>query len=184
MKRSEIFFDIILVPLDFFAILAAGIITYIIRVSPALRSIRPVLFSIDLSLREYIGLVVVVALITLIIFAFLGLYSMGSTRGGFEEFTRISAGGTLSVATIIGWMFFRSELFQSRFILVAAWVISIIFVTLIRRFVRLAQIRLFERGIGTHLVVLIEVTTFPSNLKKHSKRTRELVTKLLVSSHV
>jgi exopolysaccharide biosynthesis polyprenyl glycosylphosphotransferase len=166
MKRSEIFFDTILVPLDFFAILAASVITYAIRVSPALTSIRPVLFSVDLPMREYVGLVTIVAFITLIIFAFLGLYSMGSTMGGFEEFTRISAGGTLSVATIIGWMFFRAELFQSRFILVAAWFASIVLVTLVRRFVRLSQIRLFEKGIGTHQVVLIGKTNVSEQLEK------------------
>jgi len=174
MKRSEIFFDAILVPLDFFSILAAGVLVYVIRVSPALTSIRPVLFSVDLPLREYIGLVTVVALITLIIFAFLGLYSMGSTKGGFEEFTRISAGSTLSVATIIGWMFFRAELFQSRFILVAAWVTSIIFVTLLRRFVRLSQISLFERGIGTHKVILIGSTNISEQLEKRFREEKRI----------
>jgi len=174
MKRSEIFFDAILVPLDFFAIMAAGVFTYIIRVSPALTSIRPVSFTLDLPLREYIGLVAVVAFITLIIFAFLGLYSMESIRGGFEEFTSITAGSTLSVATIIGWMFFRAELFQSRFILVAAWVTSIIFVTLMRRFVRLSQIRLFEKGIGTHQVILIGKTNISEQLEKRFKEDRRI----------
>lgn len=166
MKRSEIFFDAILVPLDFLAILFASIAVYSLRVSPAFRQIRPVLFEIDLPLREYVFLVSLVALLTVIIFSLLGLYSMESTRRGFDEFTRIAAGGTLSVATVIIWMFFRAELFESRFILIAAWIASIFFVNMGRRVVRYAQIRLFERGIGAHTVVLVGNTNVSELLKK------------------
>jgi len=166
MKRSELFFDAVLVPLDFFAILFASIFVYYIRISPQLRAIRPVLFELELPFRQYVGLVAVVAVLTVIIFAALGLYSMEATRRGFDEFTRITAGGTLSVATIILWMFFRAELFQSRFIIIAAWIASILSVTLLRRLIRLSQIYLFEKGIGSHLVVLVGSSTVTDQLKR------------------
>ncbi|MDO8511882.1 MAG: sugar transferase [bacterium] len=166
MKRSEIFFDAVLVPLDLVAILVASILTYIIRVSPTLNAIRPALFRFDLPLRQFVFLVAVVGILTIVIFGILGLYSMGSTRRGFEEFTRICAGATLSVATVIGWMFFRAELFQSRFLLVAAWLASILLVTIFRRVVRYIQIRLFEKGVGAHLVVLVGDTVVAEQLKK------------------
>ena len=155
MKRSEIFFDAILVPVDLVAILAASFLTYIIRVSPFFAEIRPVLFRFDLPLRQYLVLVAIVAVLTVVIFALLGLYSMGSTRRGFEEFTKICAGSTLSVATVIGWMFFRAELFQSRFLLVTAWLSSIVLITIVRRIIRYIQIRLFEKSVGAHLIVLV-----------------------------
>jgi exopolysaccharide biosynthesis polyprenyl glycosylphosphotransferase len=174
MKRSEIFFDAILVPLDFVAILVASFITYVVRVSPTLNSIRPVMFGLDLPLQQYLALVGIVALLTIVIFGLLGLYSMDSTRGGFEEFTRICAGATLSVATVIGWMFFRAEIFQSRFLLVAAWLASIVLVTITRRFVRYLQIRLFERSIGSHLVVLIGNTNIAEQLQKRFREEKRI----------
>ena len=179
MKRSEIFFDAILVPLDLIAILVASFLTYMIRVSPILSAIRPVQFRFDLPLRQYLALVAIVGVLTVVIFSLLGLYSMGSTRRGFEEFTRICAGATLSVATVIGWMFFRSELFQSRFLLVAAWLTSIILITVLRRIVRYAQIRLFERGVGAHLVVLIGDTTVADQLKKRFREEKRIGYKVI-----
>jgi exopolysaccharide biosynthesis polyprenyl glycosylphosphotransferase len=179
MKRSEIFFDAILVPVDLVAILAASFLTYIIRVSPFFAEIRPVLFRFDLPLRQYLVLVAIVAVLTVVIFALLGLYSMGSTRRGFEEFTKICAGSTLSVATVIGWMFFRAELFQSRFLLVTAWLSSIVLITIVRRIIRYIQIRLFEKSVGAHLIVLVGDTVVAENLKKKFKEEKRIGYKVI-----
>lgn len=179
MKRSEIFFSAILVPLDFLAIMVASVGTYVIRVSPALDTIRPAIFEFDLPLRQYVVLVAAVALLSIVIFAFLGLYSMGATRGGFEEFTKICAGATLSVATVIGWMFFRAEVFQSRFLLVAAWLASIVLIEIGRRFVRSVQTRLLERGVGSHLVVIVGDTKIAEEIKEKFRSDKRVGYRLI-----
>jgi len=155
MKRSEIFFDAILVPLDFLAVFLAGIFAYSLRVSPSLRAIRPVLFEVNLPINIYVGLVALAAVITIIVFAALGLYSMQVNRPGIDEFTRILAGTSLSAAGIIIWLFLRAQNFESRFILVAAWLATIILATLFRRLVRIFRVYLYGYGIGVHRVVLI-----------------------------
>lgn len=155
MKRSELFFDAVRLPVDFIALLFAGLLAYGIRVSPLVRGIRPVLFDVDLSLQEYIGLVVVVSAFVLLIFALLGLYAMESTRRMVDEFMRIAAGITLAVFGVIFWMFIRAEFFNSRFILLAAWIFAIVFVSAARGIIRRLQIRLFRQGIGIHRVLLV-----------------------------
>ena len=167
MKRSEIFFDAILLPLDFFAIVVASIGVYAIRVSPVVRALRPVLFEVDLPLREFVVLVVVIAGVTIGIFAVLGLYTMQVTRRPVDEFTRIAAGVTLSAMGIILWMFLRSEIFESRFILVGAWLSSIALVALARYSVRTVQIRFLERGIGHHRVLLVGNVAASTSVAHH-----------------
>ncbi|MDP3685424.1 MAG: hypothetical protein Q8R32_01165, partial [bacterium] len=85
MKRSELFFDAVRLPVDFLACVLAGLLAYWIRVSPFVRQVRPVLFDVDLPLREYVGLVVAVSLFTLVVFASLGLYIMKATLRIVEE---------------------------------------------------------------------------------------------------
>lgn len=166
MKRSEIFFDALLVPVDFLAIVVASISAYAIRVSPTVRALRPVLFEVDLPLREFIGIVVIVAAFTLVVFAVLGLYAMEVTRRAIDEFTRIVAGITLSVMSVILWMFLRADIFESRFILLAAWLSSIFLVALARYTMRTAQIRFLERGVGAHRVLLVGATSTADHLAR------------------
>lgn len=165
MKRSELFFDAIRLPVDFVALVAAGMLAYGIRVSGLVRQIRPVLFDVDLPLREYVGLVVIVAGFTCIVFALLGLYAMEATRRMIDEFTRIAAGITLAVFGIIFWMFIRAEFFNSRFIVLAAWVFALLLVTIARTLVRMIQARLLKRGVGVHRVLLVGRTPIAESLR-------------------
>jgi exopolysaccharide biosynthesis polyprenyl glycosylphosphotransferase len=182
MKRSEIFFDAVLLPLDFLAIVVASIGVYAIRVSPAVRALRPVLFEVDLPLREFVVLVVMIAIATLVIFAALGLYAMEVTRRPIDEFTRIVAGMTLAAMGIILWMFLRSAIFESRFILVGAWLSSILLVTLARYGIRTVQIRLLERHVGAHRVVVVGATPVADHIAEQLRKFKRIG--YLVSAHL
>lgn len=174
MKRSELFFDAIRLPVDFLACFAAGVLAYVIRVSPLLRQIRPVLFEFDLPLREYLSLVIVVSFVTIVVFATLGLYTMKATLRMVEELSRIVAGISLALFGVIFWMFIRAELFNSRFILAAAWVLAILLVTAGRLFVRRFQFRLLRQGRGVHKVVLVGLSPVTNGLAEMFTRRPEL----------
>lgn len=173
MKRSEIFFDAVLLPLDFLAVFLAGVFAYSLRVSPTLRAIRPVLFEVNLPINVYIGLVSLAAIVTIIVFAMLGLYSMQVSRPGIDEFTKILIGTSLSVAGIVIWLFLMAQNFDSRFILVAAWLATIILATLFRRLVRNIRVRLFNYGIGVHRVVLIGSSELSNQLANRFRETKK-----------
>jgi len=76
MKRAELIFTAILVPLDFLMLVGAGLAAYLLRISPWLAEYRPVLFYLNLSFSHYFGLVIGVSVFLLIIFALVGLYKI------------------------------------------------------------------------------------------------------------
>ncbi len=173
MKRSEIFFDVIRVPADFVSVMVAGVLAYWLRLNPGVQRVRPAIFAVDMPFAEYLVLVAAVSLFNLVVFAVLGLYTLQATRRGIDEVTRIAAGITVSAMGIILMMFLRAELFESRFILMLAWALSIVTVILARRAVKEVQIGLYERGIGTHRVVLVGRNAAASNVQKFINREKK-----------
>src|SRR5690348_15933791 len=112
MKRSELFFGAILVPLDLLALLAAGAAAYYLRVSPYVQRVRAATFQVDLPFTAYMQLVLVVGLVVLVIFALEGLYAMQSTRRTLDEVMRLFGGVTIGVMLVIVYIFLSAELFQ------------------------------------------------------------------------
>ena len=78
MKKAELIFAAILVPLDFLAIMAAGIAAYYAQFHPIFTDIRPVIF--DLNIEEYINIILPVTILSIAIFALAGLYNIHQHR--------------------------------------------------------------------------------------------------------
>lgn len=156
MKRSELLFDAALLPLDFFALVAAGAAAYFLRVSPLIQEgVGPAVFQFDLPFLEYVQLVVIVSVAVVGIFSLQGLYAMQVTRRVLDEFARIFSGISIGIMLVIVYFFLNAELFQSRFILLLAYVLAVIFVTLGRYVVRRVQTALLQRGFGIHRIALV-----------------------------
>lgn len=151
MKRSDLVFSVLLVPSDFLMILAAGLAAYFIRFQ-TLASLRPVFFEIPFS--RYAALLTVVAGFFICVFAVTGLYRVGhmKIRNEIQKiFTACSTGTMLGIVFI----FFIQELFTSRFIVLAFFVLSILFVFFGRVALRLVRRALFHKRIGVHTIVCI-----------------------------
>ena len=155
MKHSEIFFGALLVPIDFLALVLAGLTAYYVRLNPAIQQIRPAVFALELPLVEYLQLVSIVSAVIVAIFSWQGLYVMQATRRLYNEVSNIFAGVSFGVMLVIIYMFLRAELFQSRFILLAAYVLGIVFVTIGRFLIRRIQTAYLARGVGIHRVALV-----------------------------
>jgi len=155
MKRSELFFGAILVPLDFAALLLAGAVAYYVRISDRIQAIRPAVFELDLPFVDYMQLAAIVAAVVVAIFALERMYSLRSTRRPLWELTRIFYGISIGSMVVIFYAFLRAEQFQSRFIFFAAYVFALLFVALGRYVVRQLQIELARRGYGVHRVALV-----------------------------
>ncbi|MFH1405088.1 MAG: sugar transferase [Patescibacteria group bacterium] len=152
MKKSELFFTAVLVPIDYLAIIGAGAAAYFARLHPVFVTVRPVIF--DLPFDNYLKLVSLVALIWLIVFAFAGLYST-KRRAIAVEITRVGFACSTSMAAIFAILFFSRILFESRFIAIAAWILAIIFVSVMRLVIRGLQRSLLVFGVGLHKIALI-----------------------------
>lgn len=166
VKRSEILFGVLLVPLDFALLIAAGLAAYGLRITPWVQKLRPALFLPDLPLEEYVGLVVVVSLFVQGVFALLGLYAMRTTRRMFDEFVRVAAGVTIGIMGVIIAIFLRAELFQSRFLVIGAWFLGIVFVVAGRYIARRVQLALLKRGIGAYRTILVGSSPVARNLRE------------------
>jgi exopolysaccharide biosynthesis polyprenyl glycosylphosphotransferase len=154
MKKSELFFAALLLPADFLMIVLAAAIAYWLRFTPGIIEIKPVLFQFSFS--AYIKIVLLTAPFFLFIFALEGLYSLKTTRAFWREFFQISFSISVGMTLVIIAIFLQREWFSSRFVLLSAWALAIIFVSLSRYIVNLTQkILLVYKGIGIHRLVPI-----------------------------
>lgn len=174
MKRSELFFGAILVPIDFVALLLASAAAYYLRLSNVAQGVRPAVFELDLPFPEYMQLSAIVSLVIIALFALHGLYAMRVTRKGLDEVTQIFSGISIGIMLVILYIFLSAEAFQSRFIIIIAYVFAFVFVSMGRMLVRQAQRILLRRGMGVHRVVLAGNGPFAEELARIFLRDREL----------
>lgn len=153
MKKSELIFTFLLVPLDFLMITLAAVSAYQLRFAEFTAEIRPVIFS--LPFESYLTVVFYLAAFWLIIFAFAGLYAINGFDRISNEIYRVILASSTGFVAIIILMFFRRELFSSRFIMLAAWLLCIIYVASARIIIRKLQRYLYRQGIGNHRVAII-----------------------------
>jgi len=153
MKKSELLFSLLLVPLDYAMIVLAGILAYYIRFSEFSQSLRPAIF--DLNFFVYFEALSLVAFFVVIVFALSGLYTIRGARKYIKEFYAIIQSCSTGLMFVVILIFVRRELFDSRFIVLAAWILAIILVTLARGLVRILQRHLYKYGVGVHKVILV-----------------------------
>lgn len=153
MKKLDLFFAVILVPIDYLVLLLAGAVAYSLRFANFFAEIRPVIF--DLSFPSYMRVVALAAIGWIIIFAFSGLYTIEKRRRKIEEFKKIILASTAAFGGVLAVMVFSRVLFESRFILLAAWLLAMIFIWLARLILRATRSLLVRAGIGLKKVAVI-----------------------------
>lgn len=153
MKKSELIFTAILIPVDFLMVLIAATLAYYSRFTSQATEIRPVMF--DLPYDRYMFLVLIVAAAWIVIFALIGLYNIKKIRKFVDDLAGAFLGVSAGVMGLIIYVFFQQELFSSRYIIIAAWLLSIITVTFGRFAVRSLQKLLYRYSIGIHRVVIV-----------------------------
>lgn len=135
MRRFNLFFSAILLPLDYLMLVLAGLGAYFIRTSPIISQWRPVLFDIELPFNRYFGIVLLVSLLWLLFYAFNGLYRIRRWRM-LDEFFRIASASSAGLMAVIIYIFVTNTLFNSRFIILTAWILAIVLVFLGRIIIR------------------------------------------------
>lgn len=155
MKKADLFFNVLRLPMDFLMLLTAGATTYVLR-TQILRTFRPVFFEFNLPLDKYLYLVIFVSVLFIISYTISGLYSMKVRRGIIEEFFKVLVASSGAVMTIIVYIFLRQELFNSRFLVLGGWFFAIVFVFLGRMLVRYFQIFFVSKhDFGVHKIMIV-----------------------------
>ncbi len=154
MKKAEIVFSSVLVPIDYALLVLAGWSAYALRFSKIYtENVREVVFSLGQS--SYMHWVYWIALLWLLIFALAGLFSMSPSRKIFDLLNKIFFACSTGALGVILIFFFSRELFTSRFIVLAAWVLAIVYISLAHLLIRAVQRLLYRREIGVHRVILV-----------------------------
>lgn len=155
MKRFELFFTFLQLPVDFLMLLLAGFTAYQLRFAGLITSIRPVLFLQSLSWEKFWPIMLWVSAGWLVIFALSGLYSTNPNRKFARDFTRIIMACSTGFAGITTYVFFSLQKFDSRFLVLASWILAMIFVTVGRLVLRGVKTLLYRAGVGLRHTVII-----------------------------
>lgn len=154
MKRSELFFSALQVPIDFAMIFLAAMTAFLVRNVPQILQLKPILYTF--SLNSYVKIVLIVVPFFIIIYALEGLYDIRATRKFWKEAIKVFFATTIGLVIIIIAIFLKREWFSSRFIILAAWMIATCYVIVARYLIQLIQKWLLRnRGMGVHRVLLI-----------------------------
>lgn len=153
MKKAELFFGAILVPIDYIMLVLAGCSAYVLRFQSSFTQYQPVLYEIPF--REFLAMVLITALVWLFFFAWSGLYNIRGTRRIIEELRKIFLACSTGLLAIFILFFFNRDFFSSRFIILAAFGFAILYVGIARLAVIYIERLLFRKGFGVHRVVLV-----------------------------
>jgi exopolysaccharide biosynthesis polyprenyl glycosylphosphotransferase len=163
MKKFELTFAVLQVPIDFAAIALAGFTAYTLRFTEYMRAIRPILFNIPWD--KYWPVVFLVAVAWVIIFALAGLYGTTQPRKMARDLPRIIVACATGFAGITIYVFFTLQKFDSRFLVLAGWLFAMLYV-FIGRLVMLGLKRLlFRAGVGLRRTVIIGTQAVAESIK-------------------
>lgn len=182
MKRSELFLMILQIPVDFLLLLLSAVAAYFLRFSRLVLEFRPVLF--DISLSEYISIIVPIAIVWIIIFVLAGLYSTDPNRKLLPELQKVFFACSAGLAVVALYIIFKQEVFDSRFLVAVSWFFSIIYVGIGRIAMRLFKRHLYKAGIGARRIAVIghhgtaaeEIIKF---LKEHKEMGYDIISQYI-----
>lgn len=172
MKRSEGFLMVLQVPLDYVLLLLAAVSAYGMRFLPFFVEWRSIRF--DLSLEEFVARAAVVSIGVVALFAFAGLYVADPNRKLGDTLKRVVVASTVALGFISLGIILSTTQFESRFLLMVSWVLTIVYVSLGRICVRGVKAVLYRAGIGLRNVVIVGDETVGAQIADELTIRKEL----------
>ncbi|NLG07329.1 sugar transferase [Candidatus Peribacteria bacterium] len=160
MKRSEVFFGLLRIPMDMLAIAAALLASYRLREARIdlipnvqLLTEAQTLPSFEAFVRTF---AISSAVVLLILIALLGLYALRATLSAWQEAGRMVIAVFVWLVGVMAWFFLvERELFYSRMLLAHATVFLIVFLWMGRVAILLFQRALMRHGVGVRMVISV-----------------------------
>jgi exopolysaccharide biosynthesis polyprenyl glycosylphosphotransferase len=154
MKRSDLFFSLILVPLDLAMILGAFLLAYLLRFQVEVTALP---YAQLLTLTEFVKIIVFLIPVWVAIFAFTGLYRIPVVGKRISaEAVKVFIASSASVLIAVIVLFGIREAQFSRLLLIYMWFFSFLLVYLMRVFMIYLQRSLYRRGVGLKKVILLK----------------------------
>ncbi|MEK7161415.1 MAG: sugar transferase, partial [Patescibacteria group bacterium] len=184
VKKTELIFNLISIPVDAVSLLLAGIASFYLR-QKTTTIVGPIIYQLDVN--NFLSVVYKIIAFLILIFAFLGLYNLKGTRKFISESGKIIIGVSLGLLVVILLFFFNQNIFPSRFIILATWGLGIFLVICGRLVLKLLQTLLFSKNIGLHKLVIItggiELPTIES-VYKNKNNGYEIIAELPLNGNL
>lgn len=166
MKRFEIFFGIIKIPLDFVMTILGFLIAYKLRLitEPIEGFFKPIDYTVLPTIREYMIFSIYAALALLIVFAIGNMYSLKKYMSFGKEMRKSLILVFVWVAVIITYFFFSRTFPFSRLAIIFSWGLTFVFIVFGRMIVRGIQRIMLTLNIGKRRLVFIGNNTVASEI--------------------
>jgi exopolysaccharide biosynthesis polyprenyl glycosylphosphotransferase len=153
MKKLEMFFMAIKVPLDMVALFFAAFFAFSIRQLESIEAIKPVIFQ--LSVNQFLLLSIVPIGIWILLFAFMGMYRPDPNRKLSKDVSGILFASFANLGVVAIYLLFTLQQFDSRFLILMTFVFGIIFVFIGRILLKGMKSILYRNGIGLRNVIFV-----------------------------
>jgi exopolysaccharide biosynthesis polyprenyl glycosylphosphotransferase len=161
-NNSSLIYNLALVAGDFFALIAAFIMAYVLRVKLAVGIDQAPITS---NGRTFLGVFLVVLPFWILIFALLGLYNHNIYEKRFKELGRLLVGSFIGLLLVIFLNFLSDKpLFPARLVPIYGFAFGFIFLVIFRNIARAVRVQLFKRDSGLTRVLLIGNTSMTREL--------------------
>lgn len=161
--RLRLFFSTILLPMDYAMLVLSALAAYFIRFESGFVELRPAISIIPYN--WYFLLSFSVPIIWHLIFALSGLYKIEERRF-FDDIPKIVFACSTGIMFVIALIFFNREFFASRFVILAVWILSILFVMFGRILINFIYYICKKRGLGILQVGIIGTGRTAEAIKK------------------
>ncbi len=157
MKRFEIFFGIVKIPVDFISTVLAFFVAYQLRLvtEPITGIAKPIDYSILPTINEYLNFSINAAIALVVIFALGKMYGLKSTFRFPKEIRKTFILCGIWAMGMITYFFFTRTFPFSRLAILYSWVLTIIFLIIGRAAIRLIQRIFLNAGIGKRKLIFI-----------------------------
>src|SRR3989339_662695 len=172
MKRSELFFGFLKLPVDFITIFSSFLLAY------KLRQISDFIPFVQLPLNletfpvseQFRTLSIIGTLIFIVILIFLGSYSFKNTSKFNSEIKKVINASIIWLMIIITYYFLIREFPFSRLTLFYSWIFAVTFICFGRFILKIIQLFLLKWDIGKRKILIIGNNQITSTLFHHLQK--------------
>jgi exopolysaccharide biosynthesis polyprenyl glycosylphosphotransferase len=154
--RSARLYSLALIVGDFFVLLTAFMLAYVVRVGVSFLQLDTRPLVVNISALDFLNTALVLVPLWILIFAFLGLYSSRVYIKRLEEWGRLLIGSFIGILIVLGYSFVTdAPVFPARLVAVYAFIGSFVLLLVGREAMRLVRTLLFRFGRGVSRVLII-----------------------------
>lgn len=174
MKRFEIFFGIIKIPMDFAMTVLAFLAAYQLRLitEPIEGIAKPIDYSVLPTSTEYFTFSAYLAIALIAIFMLGKMYAIKTTLKFSKESRKVLIYWSFWAMAIITWFFFTRTFPFSRLAILYSWTLTLIFILSGRGLIKIIQTAFLKKGIGQRTILIIGKNQIAEQIEKNLKKEK------------